>query len=688
MSLFDQGALTAADRKARSIYGDQVVVKALAQEAAFHRLPRFVSEYLLAKFVRPESWQQDLEKIKARIKDALPELGQRELLKERLLRTGEITIIDLVEARVDLRNQQRWAQVPAVQDDRVRVGEQLLTENPGLLLGGLWGTVKLRFTPEKDPTAPIEMVSFTAFQVGPPDIANYKAKRSQFTTEEWTHLLLQSAGYNAAGFPRRRQQLLVLARLAPLVERNLNMVELGPRQTGKTFLLRNVSPRVFTVSGGKTSPANLFVNLNTKAIGILGTRKVVVFDEVANTSFGDEDATISTLKDYMESGQFSRGNRSYATDASLSFAGNLDVEGEMPHSQYRHLFEPLPSSLIDSAFLDRIHGYLPGWEVPKITPAALAQGAGFVTDFFGEVLVKLRDDDYQHLVRGLPWTSGMTKRDVVAVERIGSALIKILYPDERLTKEELREVATLACELRQRVHNQLCQIAPGEFKPRLIGFQGLEEHMAPDLRNQSAEILPRDDHLNREAVVGAVTGLGVLLRDGKPIGGDLILVQVAALAGFVGLEVAGLHGPVLRDSVQTAYNIARRNCNEFGVPERRFKEQRVAVHLVRIAEPKDGPSAGVAFVTGIVSALTGRAVRPACAMTGEVTLFGEVTAVGGINHKIQAAVRAGRKLVFIPADNAKEITTLPEEILRQVEIVPVKKIQQVLERALMPGTPG
>ena len=237
-----------------------MVKAAGSKEAAFHRLPRFVSEYLIAKFVRPDSWQEDLEKIKARIKDALPELGHRELLKERLLRTGEVTIIEHVEARVDLRNQQRWAQVPAVQDDRVRVAEQLLSANPGLLLGGLWGTVKLRYTPEQDPTAPIEMTSFTPFQVGPPNVAEYKAKRSQLNSDEWINLLLQSAGYNAQGFPQRRQQLLVLARLIRLVERNVNMVELGPRQTGKTFLLRNVSPRVFTISGGKTSPANLFVN--------------------------------------------------------------------------------------------------------------------------------------------------------------------------------------------------------------------------------------------------------------------------------------------------------------------------------------------------------------------------------------------------------------------------------------------
>jgi ATP-dependent Lon protease len=685
MSLFEESSLTPLDRKARTLLGDRVVVKALAQQAAFHRLPRYVSEYLIAKFVRLESWQEDLEKVKTRIKDALPELSQRELLKERLLRTGEVPIIDLVEARIDLRNQQRWARVQAVQDDSVRVGEAVLSQFPGLLLGGLWGTVKLRYSPETDAAAPIEMIAFSPFQVGPPNVAEFKTGRAQFNVAEWTVLMLQSAGYSANAFRHRRQLQLILARLVPLVERNVNLIELGPRQTGKTFLLRNVSPRVFTLSGGRTTPANLFVNLSTNAIGILGSRKVVVFDEIANTTFGDESATISTLKDYMESGQYSRGNKSYATDASLVFTGNLDVDGDLPDAKYRHLFEPLPSALIDAAFLDRVHGYLPGWEIPKITPAALAQGVGFVTDYFGEVLVKLRDEDFQPLVRGLKWAPGMTRRDVVAVERITSGLIKLLHPHGRLSDSELREAASLASEMRQRVHNQLCEIAPGEFKARRIGFEGMADHTAADLRGPVGEILPRDDRLNREPVVGAVTGLAVIMRDGKPIAGDLILIQVVALPGASGLEVTGLHGRVLKDSVQTAYNIVRKNYRELGVADQRFREQRVAVHLVRIAEPKDGPSAGAAFVTGIVSALTQRPVRPACAVTGEVTLFGEVTGVGGIPQKIQAAVRAGRKLVCIPAENARELASIPDETLAQVEVVPVRTIQEVLQRLLMPS---
>ena len=225
-----------------------------------------------------------------------------------------------------------------------------------------------------------------------------------------------------------------------------------------------MSPRVFTISGGKTTPANLFVNLSTKAVGIIGTRKVVVFDEIAHTTFGDEDATISTLKDYMESGQYSRGSLAFAADAGLVFTGNLDVEGNQPHPKYRHLLEPLPEELIDSAFQDRMHAYLPGWEVPKITPDAVSRGVGFVTDYFGEALVRLREDSHIDRVRSVALREGLTKRDHTAVERVGSGLIKLLYPDGNVTDEELREVVMLACEYRQRVHDQLVQAGPGRVQ--------------------------------------------------------------------------------------------------------------------------------------------------------------------------------------------------------------------------------
>ncbi len=682
MALFDEHPLTEADQKAHAILGEQVVVKSLASEAAFHRLPRYVSEYLIAKYVKPETWKDDLAKIRTRIKDLLPDLEHRELLKEKLLSRGEVTLIDAIEARVDLKGGQRWARVPALNDQKVRVPAAVTEANPGLLLGGLWGTAKIRYAPEENADAPNELVAFTPFQVGPPDVAAYKTARGKFSTEEWAALMLQSAGYSAAAFADRRTRMLLFARMVPLVERNVNLIELGPRQTGKTFLLRNLSPRVFTVSGGKTTPANLFVNLATKQVGILGTRKVVVFDEIAHTTFGDEDETISTLKDYMESGQFSRGSLAFAADCGLVFAGNLDVEGNLPHPRYAHLLEPLPKELVDSAFQDRVHGYIPGWEVPKITPGSVATGVGFVTDYFGEVLVKLREDSFVDRIREVPLHAGLTRRDQTAVERLGSGLLKLLHPDGKATPEELTEIVSFACELRQRVHQQLCALAPGEFKPRLIAPVAVSAHAAGDLKPRETTDSPAPDRLNSAPAVGAVTGLAVLSTGGRDVGGDVILIQVSAINGPAKVEVTGTHGPELRDSVRAVYNLVRANFREFGVPETRLTGQTVAVHLVKIAEPKEGPSAGLAFAVGIVSALANRPVQPGFAMTGEVALHGEVGAVGGLPQKIAAAVRAGRTHVVVPAANAKEIAALPADLTAKISIHPVTTAAEALTLAL------
>ena len=681
MSLYDEHPLSEFDRKALDVCGERVVIKSLASNSALARLPRFVSEYLIAKYVKPDSWRADLANIQSKIRDLLPEHEARELLKNKLLTRGEVTLIDNVEARVELGKGLRLARVPALADNGVRVPAALTEEHPGLLLGGLWGTAKVRYAPEEDNVHPNELIHFIPFQVGPPNVDEFKAFRKRFTSDEWMGLVLQSAGYAAGAFPDRRTRMLLLARLLPLVERNVNLIELGPRQTGKTFLLRNLSPRVFTISGGKTTPANLFANLNTRQVGILGSRKVVVFDEIAHTVF-DEDETISTLKDYMESGHFSRGRMSFSADAGLMFAGNLDVEGTQPHSKYRHLLEPLPRALIDTALQDRMHGYIPGWEMPKVSPSSLATGVGFLTDYFGEVLVQLRNDSHDDLARSVPMQPGMTQRDQRSVERLTSGFIKLLYPDGMPSGEELDEVVTLACELRQRVHNQLCTIAPGEFRTRLIAPASLSAHAAPDLQFRETRSTAFQDRGRTEAVVGATTGLGVMMdAKGTSHGGNLILIQVSAINGSPGLVVTGKHGIELKHSIQAVYNLVRSRFREFGIAESRLKTQTVAVHLVQISTHRDGPSAGLAFAVGIVSALANKSVPAAFAFSGEVSLHGEVGPVGGIPEKLAAAAKGGRKHVVIPLANLADLSGVPGEILDLIEIHPVNSVAEALALA-------
>lgn len=484
MSQVSDFPLSDLDHKALGSLGDRVVLKALARQSGLERLPRYVSEYLVAKKVRHATWKADLAALQGRVRELLPTFEERELLKDKLLRQGEITLIDQVEVKVDLAKGQRWAGIPALDEPRARIDSALLERHVGLLLGGLWGTVVVAYKPETDGRAPNEITNFTPFQIGPPDLQAHREARRMFSTDEWIDLVLASSGYNPAAFSSRRVKLLVLSRLVPLVEKNVNLLELGPRQTGKTFLLRNLSPRVFTLSEGRATPANLFVNLATRAVGILGTRKVVVFDEIAHASFPDEDSTVTMLKDFMESGTFTRGSLSFTSDAGVVLSGNIDVADGLPHGRYRHLLEPLPDILEDTAFQDRIHAYLPGWEIPKIGPDSMAAGVGFVTDHFGEVLVRLREESFIDMVREIEFLPGLTKRDMTAVERLASGLLKIIHPHGEAAREELEELVDLASEMRQRIHDQLVKLAPGEFKPRIIGRIGLEKHTAPDLARQ------------------------------------------------------------------------------------------------------------------------------------------------------------------------------------------------------------
>ncbi len=675
------------EQRLRRRFGDRIVLKALAQQEAFARLPRYVSEYLIAKYVRAESARDDLDRIKAQLRDRLPDLERRELIKDRLVRDGQYVLIDEVEVRVDLKSGARAATVPALELRDARVAESVLRDNPGLLTGGMWGTVKLCYRPEVDQQRPVEVAAFTPFQADVTTVDDVIAARAEFTREEWIRLMLGSVGLAAATLPSERVRLLLLARLVPLVERNVNLIELGPRQTGKTFLLRNTSPDAFVISGGKATPANLFFNLASKSVGVLGARKVVVFDEVAATSFADADATVSMLKDYMESGQFSRGNRTFSAEASLFFAGNLEVDGERPDARYRHLFEMLPRELIDAAFLDRLHGYLPGWEVPKIKRDFLETGPALVTDYFGEYLLALRRLEMRGEVHRLTFNHNLTQRDLAAVERLTAGLLKLVHPDGRFTAAELASLAALAVEMRQRVHDQLAVLAPGEFPRKTIAFADMAPSAAPDQQRAPA-VIQRYNRMNDHALVGEVTGLAVVARGGNAADGDLIVIEVSLAAGSAGVEVTGGRGPVLRESVRAAYNLVATQAESLGVEPSRVRSNRVLVHLVHIAEEREGPSAGIAFVAGIVSALTGRAVAPAVALTGEVSLHGKVTAVGGVPEKVRAAASCGRKLVVIPRDNARDLASLPDAVLDQVEIVPVSSVDEALAAVLLPATGG
>lgn len=463
--------------KLESTFGTYVVNKTIAGTGSLKRLPRFVAEFLIARYVDRDNVTESITKLQSFVQRHLPDAGQAGLLRHELLTNGSATIIDRISARVDLATGRYYAEVDSL-GEVAEVPATIVRSNKGLLAGGMWGSLKLIVRREershrrfRSSVNTLEIESFEPYEADVTEINKVISARGSFTRDEWISLLLASVGLDAEAFPTLRQRLLLLARLVPLVERNVNILELGPRQTGKTFLLRNASPQVFLVSGGKASVATLFGNLAAGTPGVFMTHKVVVFDEVGSTSFGDSVATVSLMKDYLESGQFSRGANSYSADCSLVMVGNIDVDGKGPSRAYSHLFEPLPAELQDTAFLDRIHGYLPGWELPKIGRRALASGVGFVSNFFGEYLLRLRDLDVAVELSPKAFGRDATQRDFVAIERITSGLVKLLYPDGNIPIDDTFEIAGLAVELRQRVHDQLVVMAPGEFRPKDLGFR-------------------------------------------------------------------------------------------------------------------------------------------------------------------------------------------------------------------------
>jgi ATP-dependent Lon protease len=464
--------LSPLDEKTAKILADRVVLKPLTRwNEAYKEFPRYVMEYLCAKYVDPINPIPGQQKIDQLLKEHYVESDAKELIKSRIKERKEYILLGSLQVRLDAGKDHYWAEVPALGDNFVRISAKLLQDYGDILLtGGAWGTMTIEYDARyeiKGRIYPFLIHEFKPFQITRLDLDDYIAKRKLFTTEEWVDLLIQSVGFNPARF-NQREKMLLLLRLVPFVEANTNLIELGPRETGKTYTYRNTSSKAFVISGGKATPATLFYNIASKKIGILGYRDVVFFDEIAATSFTDPEATISVLKDYMQTGRFSRGPLEFSAQASIVLGGNIDTDivKRMPSPRYRHLFEVLPFELQDAAFLDRIHGFLPGWELPKIKPENYAQGYGFITDYLAEIFSRLRRRNYQTQVSAFVDFGSITGRNQDAIRKISAGLLKLIYPHrttDDLQAEELKICTDLAVESRERVLHQLSIMAPSEF---------------------------------------------------------------------------------------------------------------------------------------------------------------------------------------------------------------------------------
>lgn len=670
----------------KETFAGKIVNKRLTFNTGMDEFPRYVLEYLIDNYCSEETFNEDFERVKRRLRENFVHGAEAERIRAYIRENRQHTIIANLEVRLVETEDKYWGTISAINENFVNIEEALVRQYPMLLAGGMWGTISLTYDETEvhnKKIRPFKVIDFTPFQISLIDVREFVEKRKQFTDTEWLDILTNSFGLNPDRMTRR-EKLLYMSRAVPLVETNHNMIELGPRETGKTYLFRNVSYYAHVLSGGKATPASLFINLNTGNVGLVGTREALVFDEIANTDFTDPKAMVSIMQGYMQDAKFSRGKKEILAFGSIVMVGNLDVQGKLPHEKYYHLFEPLPSYLQVEALIDRLHYYLPGWEIPKITPDSASQDYGFITDYFCEIMHELRRIEVLgpfksrfELFEGAGHGPGLTSRDVRAIHKTLSGLLKLMYPHSEATDAQLEELLLLAIEGRQRVRNQLHLMAPGEYPPVKIGarFVISGKTVFPTLLEGDRKV---HVEMPSHPLVGEVIGLAVAGEQGM-----ILRFEMQATKGHGRIIPLGSIQKVMRESIEAAAQYIKSHATDLGIAADWGENFDIAVLAAMMALPKEGPSAGVTIVTGIISALKNQPVRHDIAMSGEITIMGKVLGVGGIQPKLMAAIDAGVKTVILPAENERDVLNLPDYIQNRIEVKYVSEIQQVLSHALI-----
>jgi len=671
------------DKKVLSLFPGKVVRKDLLGPLRKHlNVPAYVVEYLLGKYCSsadPDVIAEGIKEVKRILTENYVHPDQAEVLKSKVKELGRYRVIDKVKVKLHEAEDKYWAELVNLQLNYVNISEDLIRRYERLLGGGLWGIIDLSYNPEiihKGVIRPFVIEQFRPIQLEITALEDVREKRSQFTKDEWIDFLIRSIGLEPSKLDYRLK-MLNLCRLIPFVENNYNLVELGPRGTGKSYIYRELSPYSILVSGGETTVAGLFIDMRGRGrMGLVMLWDVVAFDEVAGLRRLKDAQAVQILKDYMETGGFARIREEFKGTASLVFIGNIDYD--IPELlSIAHLFVPFPPEMQDAAFFDRFHAYIPGWEIPRMRSQILTNHYGFVVDYFAWVLRELRRltfataiDEYFDLGKALD------QRDKDAVRKTVSGLIKLIHPDGNYTKEDVEEYLCLALELRRRVKEQLKKMKVEYWD---TNFSYIDKQTSKEVfvsvPEQRAPI-----ELPSEPRVGEVIGLALLKVYG---GGAIQRFEIIANKGEGKLNALGSMMRVMRESLKAAYEYVSYNQKALGIDIDFKKDYDITVLATQMGVPKEGASAGITILTGLVSALTKKPVRNDVAMTGEITVLGKILPVEGIHEKIVAAADAGIKTVYIPAGNEKDVQMLPPDIKKKVEIKLVSRVEEVLNDALI-----
>ena len=674
------------DRKAAEHFEGYVVRKDLVRQ--FSRqfpVPTYVVEFLLGRYCATtdeEEINEGLDIVQRQLASRTVKAGEQELFKARAREEGTVKLIDLVSARLDAKTDAYLANLPSLQLKDVRIAPEMVREHERLLTGGFYAEVTLSYDSSIAQEAhgrPFGVEALRAIQLSKRDVLDVLAKaREGLTTAEWKDFLLRSVGLEPAQFAERAKDALLL-RMVPFVERNYNLVELGPRGTGKSHLFQQVSPYAHLISGGKATVAKMFVNNATGQRGLVCQYDVVCFDEVSGISFDQKDG-VNIMKGYMESGEFSRGKESIRADGSIVLVGNFEVDVE--HQQrIGHLFGPLPPEMRDdTAFMDRIHAYLPGWDVPKMQPTLFTDHFGLVSDFLSECFSRLRMESRLPQLQGRVHLGGaLSGRDINATNKTASGLLKLLYPsaESRIADEDLEWAVRLALEVRRRVKEQQKRIGSAEFRNThfsyLLGEEGVEKFVAtPEL---SSENSIGADPLEPGQV-------WTLSPGGMDEHAGLYRIEVSEGPGS-GLRVLNKPTPpAFQESVRYAQqNLYARAVQLVGDRDPRAHE--LSVQLRSFDAAKSGSQIGVAALIALCSSLLKKPLRGGLVVIGEINLGGSIEPIHNAVTLVEMAVEKGAQVVLMPVSSRRQLFDLSDDMATKVDTQFYQDARDALLKALV-----
>ncbi|MFN4861237.1 MAG: protease Lon-related BREX system protein BrxL [Pseudanabaena sp.] len=652
------------DIKLNQVYAGRVVRKDLTKrlkEGA--SVPVYVLEYLLGMYCATDddrAIEQGIQTVKKILAENYVRPDEAESVKSKIRERGRFTVIDRLTVKLNEKADIYQASFTNLGLKSVKVEPEIVTQNQKLLSGGIWCIVQMEYESGASPS-PFLLASLKPIQMPNIDIQELLAGRSAFTRNEWIELLLRSAGLEPTTFSDEAKWHL-LARMIPLCENNYNCCELGPRSTGKSHIYKEISPNTILVSGGKTTVANLFYNMASRQIGLVGLYDVVAFDEVAGINFSDNDG-VQIMKDYMASGSFARGKAEIGAQASMVFVGNINqsVESLVKTS---HLLAPFPSVMIDTAFFDRFHAYIPGWEIPKFSPENFSDRYGFIVDYLAEWLREMRKRSFTDAIDPyFRFGNNLKQRDVQAVRKTVSGLLKLLFPDGSFNKEDLREVLVYALRVRRRIKEQLKKIGGMEFYDvhfSYIDLETLEEHFV-SLPEQGGISLVSEDALPAGHLY-LISG-GDSNSDNQAIG--IFKIELQAITGNGKLVRTGVANN-MRDNVNIAFNYFKANAKRVSgtihVDGSDFLLQ--LLDLQGVGTPEYG---GLALFISLCSASLNRNVQTQLAVFGEMTLGGTITPVSNLAASLQVAFDAGVKRVLLPMTSAIDLPTVPPELFTKFQ---------------------